>query len=215
MDDAARKILAKYLEDMHSLESHGLQPIRRQLSEVLSRPEFSPDESLTWWGWLGDLIVRFFRWLGTLYTVNPALFWVLVVGLTGLLVLMIALIVLQVRSAFALGGRRRKDDESVAERARRSRTYRAEADRAAEAGDYTEAVRYLFLSLVYRLDESGRVSFQTAYTNREYLALLDGRLAARDRMRVFVDTLDDDWYGQHATGRPRYEQCLTLYEQLA
>ncbi|MBV9358914.1 MAG: DUF892 family protein [Chloroflexi bacterium] len=33
MDDAARKILAKYLEDMHSLESHGLQPIRRQLSE--------------------------------------------------------------------------------------------------------------------------------------------------------------------------------------
>ncbi len=33
MDDAARKFLAKYLEDLHSLESHGLQPIRRQLSE--------------------------------------------------------------------------------------------------------------------------------------------------------------------------------------
>jgi DNA-binding ferritin-like protein len=33
MDDQARKLIAKYIEDMHSLVSHGLQPIRRQLGE--------------------------------------------------------------------------------------------------------------------------------------------------------------------------------------
>jgi hypothetical protein len=33
MDDASRKTITKYVEDLHSLESHGLQPIRRQLAE--------------------------------------------------------------------------------------------------------------------------------------------------------------------------------------
>ena len=33
-------------------------------------------------------------------------------------------------------------------------------------------------------------------------------------LKVFVDTLDDHWYGQRATERERYENCLTLYESL-
>ena len=33
MDEASRKTITKYVEDLHSLESHGLQPIRRQLAE--------------------------------------------------------------------------------------------------------------------------------------------------------------------------------------
>lgn len=34
MDDQVRKTIAKYLEDMHSLESHGLQAVSRQLNET-------------------------------------------------------------------------------------------------------------------------------------------------------------------------------------
>ena len=59
------------------------------------------------------------------------------------------------------------------------------------------------------------MSFQKAYTNREYLSLLDARLPVRDQLRVFVDTLDDHWYGQRPSDRPQYERCLQIYEQLA
>jgi hypothetical protein len=31
---------------------------------------------------------------------------------------------------------------------------------------------------------------------------------------VFVDTLDDCWYGQRATDREHYQDCLARYESL-
>jgi Domain of unknown function (DUF4129) len=192
------------------------EQIRRQLSEVLARPEFSPQDSFSFWRTLGEALFKFFRWLGTLWTANPPLFWVILIGCIALLILMIALIVFQVRAALGGGsGRAKGKAAAAAERVRRSRACRDEALRRAAAGEYTEAIRYLFLSLVYRFDESGRVSFQKAYTNREYLSLLDARLPVREQLRVFVDTLDDHWYGQRPSDRPQYERCLQIYEQLA
>ena len=61
--------------------------------------------------------------------------------------------------------------------------YREEAARRAEAGDYTEAVRFLFLSLVYRFDERGRVSLHKDCTNREYLDSLEGYVTAELNFR--------------------------------
>lgn len=192
------------------------EQIRRQLSEVLARPEFSPPKSFSLWRWFGETLGKFFRWLGTLWTANPPLFWIVLIGCIALLVLMVGLIVFQVRTALGGGrGRAKSGAASAAERVRRSRACRDEALQRAAAGEYTEAIRYLFLSLVYRFDESGRVSFQKAYTNREYLSLLDARLPVREQLRVFVDTLDDHWYGQRPSDRPQYERCLEIYEQLA
>src|SRR5205814_10514735 len=136
-------------------------------------------------------------------------------GCIALLILVVALMVCQVRRALGGGRGRAKGRAAAAERVRQSRACRDEALQRAAAGEYTEAIRYLFLSLVYRFDESGRVSFQKAYTNREYLSLLDARLPVREQLRVFVDTLDDHWYGQQPTDRPQYERCLQTYEQLA
>ena len=191
------------------------EQIRRQLSEVLARPEFSPPKSFSIWRWLGEVLAKFFRWLGTLWTTNPPLFWIILIGCIALLILMIGLIVFQVRTALGGGRRGAKGWAAAGERVRRSRACRDEALQRAAAGEYTEAIRYLFLSLVYRFDESGRVSFQKAYTNREYLSLLDARLPVREQLRVFVDTLDDHWYGQRPSDRPQYERCLEIYEQLA
>jgi hypothetical protein len=101
-----------------------------------------------------------------------------------------------------------------AERARLSQACRQEACDRAAAGDFTEAIRFLFLSLVYRFDEEGRVLFQQAYTNREYPGLFDDRPQVNQDLRVFVDVLDANWYGQQPTDRRRYEECLALYDRL-
>src|SRR5207237_2702926 len=95
-----------------------------------------------------------------------------------------------------------------------SADYADEARRRAEAGDYTEAIRCLFLSLIYRLDESGRVAFHKAYTNHEYLDLVADQAEVRAGLSVFVEALDEHWYGQRPASPEQYRQCLALAERL-
>ncbi|MFO0809515.1 MAG: DUF4129 domain-containing protein [Gemmataceae bacterium] len=187
--------------------------VRRAVDEVFKRPEFG--EQVNWWLIALKPLIAFFRWLGTLSSVDPILFWVIFIGSLLLLVLMILLIVFQLRSAFATSSRRPGAKAAAAERARRSAECRALATDCAARGDYTEAVRQLFLSLVYLYDEKGRINFRQAYTNREYLGLLDDQRDARAGLQLFVDALDDHWYGQSPTDRSLYEACRVRYEALA
>jgi hypothetical protein len=190
------------------------ETVRGKKTEVFNRPEFKPKEPGAG-GWFWRQIRDFFIWLGSLYDGSPFLFWVMLIGCLLLLALMIGLMAYQIRSAFVLGGRSgAAARDQAAHRLRLSVAHREEADRLAAAGDYTEAVRYLFLSLIYRFDERGRVSLHKDYTNREYLDLVGDRLPVRDALRVMVDTLDDHWYAQRPCDRERYEACLAVYNRL-
>jgi hypothetical protein len=188
--------------------------IRRQLKEVLSRPEFSQGGRENWLPRLGNWLSDIFTWLGGLYDTAPVLYWVLLVGCLVLLVLLLTHIGWTVRRVLFTTPLSHGSDRGERQRFQLSRTYWEEARRRAADMDFTEAIRFLFLSLVYRFDESGRVNFQRAYTNREYLALFADRPAVHDQLKVFVDMLDDYWYGLRSTDRRQYEDCLALYEGL-
>lgn len=189
--------------------------IRAATAEVFKLPEFGAGGGLPEWvRAVVRALAEFFGWLGSLWDTSPLLFWTLLIGCVLLLVALVTHIVLQVRWAFAAAGRGR-GDAARAERERRSDEYRREAERRAAAGDFTEAVRFLFLSLVYRFDEAGRVGFRKAYTNREYLELSADRADVRSALRVMVDVLDDHWYGQTPCGRGRYDECRAVYDRLA
>src|SRR5438552_2435037 len=167
--------------------------VRDKAAEVFQRPEFQSEPSAP--TWLFRVLRDFFAWLGSLYENSPLLFWLLLIGCVLLLIAIVVHIVWQVRKVFA-GRERASGPGDRAGRMLLSIGYREEAVRRAEAGDYTEAVRFLFLSLVYRFDERGRVSLHKDCTNREYLDALDDRMAVQDALRVMVDVLDDHWYGQ-------------------
>jgi len=191
------------------------ESIRAKTAEVFERSEFRPrDQGRA--GWFLRQLVAFFAWLGTLSEHAPVLFWLLLITCVVALVGLLTVIGFQVRKVFTTSEElRRANAEDVARRRGLSVTYREDAARLAAAGEYTEAIRFLFLSLVYRLDERGRVSLHKAYTNREYLDLIGGeRLPARDSLRIIVDTLDDHWYGQQPCRLPQYEACLGVYERL-
>ncbi len=186
--------------------------IRRQAQEILSRPEFQPrgaDLSA-----LARAVRSFFEWLSGLADTSPLLFWGLIVGLVLLLLLLLAHITWTVRRVLTVGEVSSPEAEAAAQRQRLSLGYQREAQERADRQDYTEAIRCLFLALVYRLDEEGRVLFQRASTNREYLAVFADRPEVRRDLGVFVDTLDANWYGQHPTDERRYAECLALYEGL-
>jgi hypothetical protein len=193
----------------------GEDEIRRKLDEVLSRPEFSGKQQADWLLAILRWISQFFGWLGSLGETAPLLFWLLLAGCLALLFLLVAHIAWTVRRVFVGGARRARGEKSQQRRQRLSTSYGEEARRRAANRDFTEAIRYLFLSLVYRFDETGRVNFQQAYTNREYLGLFRDRPPVHERLKKFVDTLDDYWYGQRATDRARYDKCLAVYQELA
>jgi hypothetical protein len=200
-----------------SLCAAGRQPsedeIRRRLSEVLARKEFSPGGK-TWGEMLLDLLLRFLGWLGGLRTASPVLFWLLLTTCVLLLLLLGGHIAWTIRRVFDLGSESRRGATPEEKRRLLSLAYWEEATRRAGLRDFTEAVRFLFLSLVYRFDETGRVLFHPSYTNREYLAFFADRPRVQSELAVFVDTLDEHWYGQHPTDQQHYESCLALYESL-
>jgi hypothetical protein len=187
--------------------------VRGKVVEILSRPEFSPPDP----GWEERLIAalrRIFEWLGTLHETSQPLFWLILITCLTLLILLLAHIVWTVWKAFFVRRDRAINDPQREERHRLSTDYGAEARRQASLGEYTEAIRFLFLSLVYRFDESGRISFQQAYTNREYLSLFAEQPALYEQLRTFVDILDDHWYGQRPASAAQYQRCDALYRQM-
>lgn len=185
--------------------------IRQKLVEILARPEFSPDPRQDW---LGALVQGFFAWLAGLHESNVVLFWLILVGCVVLLLILVGHVGWTVSRVFSAGGQRPDPETAEAKRQRLSLAHWEEALRRAQQREFTEAIRFLFLSLVYRFDESGRVGFQQAATNREYLASLADRPRVQADLKVFVDTLDDHWYGQHPTEERQYQSCLALYEHL-
>jgi len=186
--------------------------IRKSLDDIYSRPEFRRKDDSP--GWLERQLEAFLKWLGSLHSSAPFLFWLLLCLCGAALGALVVLVVSRVRRAFFIADAARQQAAAHAERRQLSRAYEEEAGRRAEAGDFTEAVRFLFLALVYRFDESGRVLFRTSFTNREYLNLFAGRPAMAEGLRVFVDALDEHWYGQRPTGEQEYRQCRTLFETL-
>ena len=188
--------------------------IRRQLEDILSRSEFQPRSNNDFWSRLLDLFDNVIKWLNGLQETAPFLFWLIIMSLIAVLILLLAHVSWTTAKILGLGGRPAREEDPKEQRGRLSAAYREEAARRAEQGDFTEAIRFLFLALVYRFDEAGRVSFRKAYTNREYLTLFADRPAVQHDLKVFVDTLDDHWYGQRPTERLRYENCLALYESL-
>ena len=185
--------------------------IRRALDAVFGRPEFNPASRRVD---VQQSLVDFFTWLGSLSTTSPLQYWLLLIGCLLLLTVLVAHISWTILSAFSAARRFRRAGESVRQRRRLSAAAATAADQAATAGDYTEAVRCLFLALVYHFDENGRIIYSPSGTNREYLLAFADRPGVLRDLAVFVDILDDNWYGQQPTPPEQYHRCRELFARM-
>lgn len=190
--------------------------VRAEVERIFRGSEFRKSAAQLLLDWLLDWLSRIASKLGGLREAAPFLFWFMLVGCIVLLLGILAHMVWTLRSIFWLP--RFVADARLSgsrERLARSATYYGMARARSVEGDYTEAVRCLFLSLVYRLDESGDVLFPKARTNREYLSLFNEKPDLARDLRVFVDLLDENWYGRHETAGAAYEHCSELYDRIS
>jgi len=188
--------------------------VRERLEDVYSRPALRHGRDASP-GWLQRQLRALLEWLGGLRGKAPVAFWLLIF-LCGLALGALLLFLFhRVRRAFYVGEAATPGRAERAERQQLSLAFREEAGRRAARGEFTEAVRFLFLSLVYHFDESGRVLFRQSATNREYLGLLADRPEVAGGLRVFVDALDEHWYGERPADERQYRDCLALFESLS
>lgn len=187
--------------------------VRRELERLFARPEFNPPANDFWmevWRWLAQL----FGWLGRLSGDNRPMFWIILLGCIALLALLLAHIVWTLYRALYAEVGRATHDSLANERLRLSARFRGEADENARRGDFTAAIRCLFLSLVHYFDESGRLLFRPALTNREYLRHFSERPPLYDQLHILVNLLDVNWYGERPSEGADYAHCLQLYDDL-
>ncbi|HET7770031.1 MAG TPA: DUF4129 domain-containing protein [Chloroflexota bacterium] len=188
------------------------------LTSILARPEFNPQPAFDPWGafwsavWdlLVDLLGWFFRPIGQ--AIEGQLDWF------GLALVALAVLVLGAGIWFVVRAVRLNMVSDAAALSRAQALRRARADRLwreahdlAAAGDLPGAVRALYLSALYALEERDVLPVQEALTNREHADRL-ARLHP-DASPVFVQVVgqyDRLRYGGEAIDRTAYEALREL-----
>lgn len=105
---------------------------------------------------------------------------------------------------------------SIANHEERNLSSTQSSQRAVEqaaAGNYRDAIRYLYLTTLILLDERGLLRFDHSLTNREYLQRLGpSRLATL--LTPIVDTFDRTWYGHTLPTREEYDQYASMVDEV-
>lgn len=198
----------------------------RQLAEtVLSREHFELGKEAgksaiaTWLADLlepvGRFIAKIFRWLiefGThVHEASPFLYWLLVGGLTLLLIALVAHIALTFRQA--LRERQRIGALSWAEAAEEGPDLLEKRARAAaDTGDYFLSLSLLFKAGVLRLEMRDDRPFQPSYTNREYLRRYE-KEPVHAPLAKLVGLLEK-WYAGEPIGKSEHSEGTAAYTSL-
>lgn len=83
----------------------------------------------------------------------------------------------------------------------------AEARRHYEAGNYGEAVIYLFSYQLIQLDKQHLIHLTKGKTNRQYLREIRRRPVLRELLETTMVAFEDVFFGHHPLDRDRFETC--------
>jgi hypothetical protein len=196
--------------------------LRADLRTILARPEFREMHA----AWLQELIMRWLQrllqwWqdhvsgrLDRLLDVAPVLYWTIVAVLALVALAFIYHIYLTLRSAFGTGRRRRRRPEAPSRPTTISEPQRLleQAEAAAAAGRFAEALRYLYLALIFQLDRHDILRYDLSYTNQEYVRQARRHPAIVAPLRDVSRLADGAWYGRRELGWSEYERCRELVQ---
>ena len=70
-----------------------------------------------------------------------------------------------------------------------------QSERAAESKNFREALRFLYLSAIFHLQERGMLTYDKSLTNLEYLHTLQTQAELQRALQPAIRVFDDVWYG--------------------
>lgn len=189
-----------------------------RLQEILARPEFQVDQSRPWWEQLlgpvfdliGYLLGRLVQMLADTTSGQEGNFGIGVLGVClALIVVVVVYLVRSVRLSVMRDSSVRS--ASLAERRERSERLWQSAQQLAAAGQLAEAVRVVYLSALYALDERALLHVESSQTNREHARQLSR--VHPDVGRTFnevVDRYDRVRYGRIPITEATFSELSSL-----
>jgi len=223
--DQGREALISHLKALRSQISFVDQPIPlsedrwseslARLETVFSAKEFQNLEEVkdpAWMVYLKELLRKVMEWLdrqsGPITASGDWLeyvFYGVILGGVSLLVLWI------LRTLGPVGWRFRDlKIKSGAERKASGmdwQSLREESRHTGEKGEYREAIRLFFISVLMEGHERGWWVYRREATNREHLRDVEGSTERREALGKMIQVYENAWYGHESTGKEALLQC--------
>lgn len=190
---------------------HMFQRASAALEEILSTEEFRVQESRpSWWSRYLERFLQYLpREMGWIGNVLKWLFYLMAVFVT---ILVFVFMAKRLRSLPSL-----KIDHDIPAEPQQHlmepETARMEAYEWSQKGDYRQAIRFLFLSLLLYLDRAALLTYDVGKTNGEYLKEVHGLVADKaESFALLILLFERRWYGteeSRAADFCQYEETFT------
>ncbi len=89
----------------------------------------------------------------------------------------------------------------------------AEARKCYRAGDYSQAIVYLFSYQLLQLDKHHWIRLTKGKTNRQYLREIKGRKPLQSLLGVSMVAFEDVFFGHQRLEKDRFEQCWSQLDE--
>jgi len=186
-----------------------------RLDTVFSAKEFQNLEEVkdpAWMAYLKELLRKVMEWLdrqsGPITASGDWLeyvFYGVILGGVSLLVLWI------LRTLGPVGWRFRDLKIKSGEERKASgmdwQALREESRHTGEKGEYREAIRLFFISVLMEGHERGWWVYRREATNREHLRDVEGSTERREALGKMIQVYENAWYGHESTGKEALLQC--------
>lgn len=195
----------------------GADAIRRKAAEVLGRPEYRINDTVTdersLWGYVADGFHWCMEQLSALSRLMEGwpvpLQWLVKIVLVVVLLLLVAHIIYTILGSVRTPGRS-TDGKPRDARRRDPRDLERMAEEARGRSDFIGAVRLLFRAAILRLENAERRVNRPGTTNRELLRRYRST-PVHPALQQFVTVIDTKWYGGRECGPEDYESCRSAH----
>lgn len=217
--ESAQKALRT--QPWYDSESDGLKPIELPEGEDVERADWRGVKRPEWdwstsWNWGGIAA----GWLGEILKLMG---WVALIAVLGLVGYVLVKAFMDLEATTATSGSGGELEEQLTHEQRvenlpvqlrqKKGDFLQIAHEAYEAGNYRDAIIYLFSYRLIQLDRVGCIRLAKGKTNRQYLMEMT---RTNDLQKILGQTMvsfEDVFFGKHDLTRERFENCWSRNEQ--
>lgn len=218
--EIGKQALKSTRQPWYDAESDGLKPLIVNAEDGAERADWRGAERPDWnwnWNWNGPNM----SWVGELLKWFA---WIVLIGLLALLVYALVRTFLNMETPFmgvGAANRGAMDQRTEQQRienlpiqlSKKKGDFLQIAREQYQAGNFSEAIIYLFSHRLLQLDKAGYIRLTKGKTNRQYLMEISRPTELQKILGQTIVSFEDVFFGQHSLSRERFEGCWNTNDE--
>jgi uncharacterized membrane protein len=197
------------------------------LEKILSSKEFKePKNEMSILERVGDMIRDIIEWLLDLLpdinpgssgnfnapNMSPSIFALKIFAVVLIIAFVLLLVFFIFRNLHLSKSIKQKEDAELLSVLKDSESVEQSAVEFYTKGDIRQAIRFLYMALLLRLNESNVVRIDKSKTNKQYLReALENQYPFYSEMQEFTHDFNRYWYGKSSVDRTKFEYWHSIY----